>query len=62
MNKNSGCQDCKIDCKDKSKNGYFYCPDFVRKNVNNNNFEDYDIPEGFLPDEFGDIFGFGKGR
>ena len=31
MNKNNGCEECKLNCKDKSRNGYNYCPDFEVK-------------------------------
>jgi len=30
MQKNTGCQDCVKDCKDKSQNAYGYCNRFVK--------------------------------
>ena len=42
MKKNKGCKYCVKNCKDKSKNGYYYCPDFIEKKSKN-----IDLPEGF---------------
>jgi len=55
MQKNKGCEYCVKDCKDKSRNAYFYCDKFVNNPQAKKN-NDYDIPD-YLKNIFG---GFNK--
>lgn len=54
MKKNDGCEYCKKDCKDKSKNAYKYCPDYSH-NENKRTQSEYDFPEE-INKMFGGIF------